>query len=276
MKCHDVRVLINEMSSDELRAPGQLVDGHIKGCASCRSTYRLRLIATESMAAKAAGAVAGDDLKRRIFSALDRETGEAPAPKGRWAFSWRNLLRPHPAWAALATVLVLVSGYNYLRTMGYFSPSGEMPADMARFVADVGHDAFLQTRQPQTFELVTHDPRATRTWFADRLDFPVRAPAELPGGYTIGGVRLWHTVSRLSALVGYEGPGTEPVSLFVISSANLADSSGQTVRQGNRTFHVGESFQFNVVAWQEGPCAYALVGLLSTDDLLAMAASFSE
>jgi anti-sigma factor RsiW len=159
--------------------------------------------------------------------------------------------------------------------MGYFAPAGEVPAAMAHFIRDVGHDAFLQARQSRSYELVTGDPQAVNGWFDGKVDFPVRVPANL-GDYAMCGVRLWHTVSRLSALVSYESPGGDQVSLFVISRANLANRSNRTVRRGRHLFHTGESFQYNVAAWQDGECAYALVSSLATDDLLAMAENMSQ
>jgi anti-sigma factor RsiW len=269
--------MINEMSAAELRDVDAGVRDHIDSCESCSEAYQLRVTTSQALAAAAGGVRAGDTFKRRIMDAIDREAGEAPASiilREKPVFSWRALFRPSPVWAALALVLVLFSGYNYLRTLGYFSPRGEFPADMGRFVDDVGHDAYLYTRQQQTFELLTQSPADVREWFSSRLDFPVDVSATLAGGYRMEGIRLWHTVSRLSALVSYETPQGAWIALFVISADNLADRGEPTVRGDHRLYHVGESYQYNAVAWQEGGVAYALVAQLPPDELVEIAEGF--
>ncbi|MFQ5792602.1 MAG: hypothetical protein ACE5JI_19190, partial [Acidobacteriota bacterium] len=90
----------------------------------------------------------------------------------------------------------------------------------------------------------------------------------------IEGIRLWHTLARLSALVSYHSPERERVLLFVISAAHLAKRGGRMVRGRERAYHVGESFQYNVVAWREGESAYALVAQLASDKLVEMAEGF--
>jgi len=141
MKCKEVRSLIDQSSSQELRDADTELRAHIDSCASCSRVYELRRITSQSLVASAGGVRAGRRFTMRVLDALDREAGWSEPPRARKQMSWRAVLRPSPAWAALALVLVMISGYNYLRTMGYFHPTGEVPINMGRFVEDVGHDA---------------------------------------------------------------------------------------------------------------------------------------
>jgi anti-sigma factor RsiW len=274
MKCHDVRALINAGSARELQDVYSALREHIESCDSCSRLYKLRLIASQALAASTGGVRAGEKFTMRVLDALDREAGWPEESRARRQMSWAAMLRPSPAWAALALVLVLISGYNYLRTLGYFHPGGEVPINMGRFVDDVGHDAFLYSRNDQTLEVLTDSPPTVREWFNTRLDFPVIVPERLPGGYVLEGARLWHTVSRLSAFARYQTPAGDWVALFLISSNNLADQGGRTVRAERRTYRTGESFQYNAVAWKESEAAYALVGRLDTDELVRLAEVF--
>jgi hypothetical protein len=274
MNCDKAKTLVNEMSTQELRGMEAPLRQHIGACDSCSRVYRLRLITSESLAASTGGVRAGKKFTKRVLDALDREAGWQEETKERKAMSWGALLRPSPVWAALALVLVLISGYNYLRTLGYFSPTAEIPSNMGRFVNDVGHDAFLYSRNDQPLEMLTDSPTRVREWFDTRLDFPVNVPARLSGGYALQGVRLWHTVFRLSAFARYQTPEGGWVALFVISADNLADQGARTVRRDNRTYHVGESFQYNAVAWKKSEIAYALVGQLDAEELVQMAEGF--
>jgi anti-sigma factor RsiW len=274
MNCNKARTLINETSARELRDMDAPLREHIGACDACSRAYRLRVIASESLAASTGGVRAGERFTKRILDALDRETGWTEETTRRRAMSWGALLHPSPAWAALALVLVLISGYNYMRTLGYFSPTREIPANMGLFVDDVGHDAFLYSRNDQPLEIITDSPTRVREWFGTRLDFSVNVPAGLPGGYELAGARLWHTVFRLSAFARYQTPEGEWVALFVISADNLADQGGRTVQRGTHVYHVGESFQHNAVAWKEGEIAYALVGRLDSEELVRMAEGF--
>jgi anti-sigma factor RsiW len=275
MTCDQIKKLINEMSAGELRELEPAVKEHIESCKSCMKMFTLRKISSESVAASSQKVQAGGDFKRRLLDALDGEPAPPTSAGSRRPFSWGVLLRPSPVWAAAALVLVLISGYNYLRTLGYFAPAGEMPATMGRFVDDVGHDAYLYSLQRQTFELVTQSPEDVRAWFSSRLDFAVQVPGDLSGGYTMQGIRLWHTVSRLSALVHYTDSQDRGVTLFVISASNLADHGGRPVERAGRNYHLGESFQYNAVAWQAQGTAYALVAQIPPEELLDIADSFS-
>ncbi|MFQ5510686.1 MAG: hypothetical protein ACE5EO_02455 [Candidatus Krumholzibacteriia bacterium] len=274
MNCDQVSSQINEMSAAELRDMDPAWKGHIDSCPSCFRLFTLRKIASESLAASAGKVNAGEDFRHRVLDALAREPVPRAAPPGRGMFSWRALFEPRPAWAAVALLLVMVSGYNYLRTLGYFSPAGEVPADMARFIKDVGHDEYLYTKNKQTLELVSGNPEDIEGWFSTRLDFEVNVPERVSSGLEVEGARLWHTVSRLSALVHYRGPEGQGVTLFAVSATNLSNTGGKTVRRGRREYHTGGSFRYNVVAWQEGRVAYALVSNIEREALLDIAADF--
>jgi anti-sigma factor RsiW len=279
MNCEKVQQRLNEMPASDLADLERALRAHAETCETCGYALKLRTKTSESLAATRETVQASPEFRSRLLDAIDREAASlAPArpvaPREKPSF-WRTLFRPSPAWAAVALVLVLVSGYNYMRTMGYFLPAGEMPADMAVFVHDVGHDAFLYARDSQTLEIETGDPSAVHEWFAPRLDFPVNAPAGLPGGYSMQGARLWHTVARLSAFVSYASADGGEISLFVISANNLAGTGAREIERGGRTYHTGESFQFNVVSWQQDGAAYALVGKVPVDTLLEIASGYS-
>jgi anti-sigma factor RsiW len=144
---------------------------------------------------------------------------------------------------------------------------------MAHLIRDVGHDAFLWSRHEQTLEVETRDPAEVERWFASRLDFPVRVAGRAAGGYELEGVRLWHTLSRLAALVRYEGPEGRDVTLFLVSGENLAPRGGEVVERGPHRYHVGGAFTYRVVAWKEDDVAYALVGQVDREELLRLAES---
>jgi anti-sigma factor RsiW len=279
MNCETVQQLLNEMTASDLADLDHTVRAHTQKCETCGHVLRLRTLTSESLASTRDRVQASPEFRRSLLDAIDREaaslaTARTAEPRKKPSF-WQFLFRPSPVWAAAALVLVLVSGFNYMRTMGYLLPAGETPADMAVFVHDVGHDAFLYARHSQTLEIETGDPAAVRDWFAPRLDFPVNAPAALPGGYSMQGARLWHTVARLSAFVSYTSADGDKISLFVISAHNLAGTGAREIERGGRTYHAGKSFQFNVVSWQQGGAAYALVGKIPIDTLLEIAAGYS-
>lgn len=268
MKCEQLHVELDEMSAQEIRQLDGAVKDHLDACPGCREHYELRIAATAAVRGAVGEVHASAELRQRVLAQLS-DTREEP----RRASFWSRLFTPHPAWAAAAFAVLLVAGYTHMRTLGYFSPTGQAPADMARFIHDVGHDAFLYTRGQQSLELDTTDPVTAGAWFDDRVEFPVQVPGSLASAH-LEGVRLWHTVSRLSALVSYALPDGSHVTLFMVSAKNLADSGGDEVAGASRTYRAGKSYEYNVVSWQEGEVAYALVGHLSTEELTAMADTF--
>ena len=288
MSCNRTREFLDSASAVELRSPPESVRSHLDGCHSCATTFEVRALATRSLVSATGNVRADDAFRDRLLRALDEEGAipalgaadlpAAHAPAGRAAGSgfWRSLFAPSPVWAAVALALVVVSGVNWLRVTGHIAPTGEMPADLGAVIHDVGHDAFLYTRHSQTFELVTESADDVTAWFEGRMPFRVRVPSALGSEYRLQGARLWHTVSRLAALTSYGDAEGNDVLLFLVSGENLADRGGREVRRGDRTYRVGESYRFHVVAWKEDGVVRALVGRLPEERLLDFATTIDR
>jgi anti-sigma factor RsiW len=270
MSCEEATRRIEEAAVSELREIERELGEHLASCPRCTLRLRLRRLAGEALESGSPRPEVDPAFERRVMAGIEREnarTGRELSPRRGVG----GLLRPGPIWAAVALLLLLLAGYVYLRTLGYFLPTGEMPADMASLIDDVGHDSYLFAPGPQTLEVATSDPGQIERWFTSRLDFPVHVPDRLDGGFDLLGARLWHTVSRLAALVQYESSDGNRVSLYLVSARNLADHGGRIVQRGDRSYRLGESFGYNVVAWREGGIAYGLTGLIPHERLVELA-----
>lgn len=279
MTCEACRSFLYAASSAELASPPDDVLRHLDGCGDCAALLGLREVTAAALAEAATGppprggVVALED---RLRAALDAEAGSVAPPGPARRAARARWFAPGPAWAAAAMLLLALAGWTYLRVNGYVSPAGQMPADMARLIADVGHDAYLYARTTRPLELASSDPEEVERWFDGRIDTPLHLPHRAVPGCDLEGARLWHTVSRLAALVQYRPEdGGEPVTLFVVSADRLADRGGRRVDYAGRVYCIGKAFEHQVVAWQAGGSAYALVGHAGPDELLQLAAAFT-
>jgi anti-sigma factor (TIGR02949 family) len=257
-----------EVDGEEKKA----LERHVERCERCR--FELQAIEAEKRWLKRtfASRVAPPALRTAVLDRLRAEAGTAAAAVPRWRRWWA----PSPAWAAVSLFLLVAAGLIYLRTEGVLLPSGEKPTTMGLFVRDITHDAYLVARLPaRPLDVASEDPRRVADVLSGFVGFPVRIPDLSTSGFRLKGGRLWHTVSRISALAVFEDGSGRRVRLFEIRGERIGLKGARAVRTDGRVFYVGRSFGFQGVAWKQHGLALGLVGDLPEEELLELARTAS-
>jgi anti-sigma factor RsiW len=256
-----LRYLDDELSADELKT--FLV--HLSTCQKCRERMEAERALTGLLRESRPLYTAPSALRARVSAVL-----EHPSVRSRtsqWLYgrvlpalrrSWQGLAQYPSGWAvALPAMLVIIVGLIFL-------PDVVQHVRAASYVsaATVAHRNYLTGNVP--LQIQSDSPEVVTAWFSGRLPFNFRLPSsqqELSGRpiYRLTGASLVTYKGSRAALVTYNTPRREPISLMVTSSQLAVVAGGDEVRSGALTFHYQTDQGFKVITWTNKGLAYALV-----------------
>ena len=226
---------------------------HVARCPGCQKTVEALRTFVGSMRARTQW-TAPPELVARVCQTV--QTQNRSRQRRRVLMTWVP--------AALAAGLALGFG---LGRLGGPAPTNRLVDDrivrtVDEYLFDTNHDRYLIAEGDVPFELRTNDVDAAAAWLGRGLGFDV-ALAEAPDGFGLEGVRLWHTVSRLSALAHYRGD-TGSVTVFAVPRAGLEFSSAPTVDD----LWIDADWGFTSAAWIDDGLAWCASADLPREDLV--------
>lgn len=251
---------------------------HLAQCARCRAAaesfqiLRERLPRLESSRASAppslrlglgealAGAVAGAE--HEALGRTRRRTGQGWVARASWR--WRWLV---PSSTLAAGILLGFALANWSPSHSSPSSGGEVSATVLDYLQDVTHDGFLIAQLQRPLELLSHDSHEVSTWLDQGLPFSP-ALGEAPPGWQLQGARIWHTVSRLSALAEYRDGQGAVVLLFAVPAAQIDFTRAKKHQSQQGPLYEGQSWGYQGLAWRDGDLAWSAVSTLTTAALL--------
>jgi len=259
---------------------------HVAVCTQCRETaessqmLRSRLRTLPSMIEKAPAslrewmaAAQARTLSSGEESASVTDAGSARAvpsspielPVARAA--QRTLLF---RWALPLTLAAgLLLGLGIAPWVGSLLPSKapSTAATMRDYLLDVTHDHFLIGHLNRSLEVRGLDTAQASGWLSSGLPFPVGL-ASPPPGWSLEGARIWHTVSRISAMAAYQGPGGERVLVFAVPREGIDADRYKAVATPQGPVYLGESYGNQGVAWFQGDLAWSATSPMDRSRLL--------
>ena len=156
---------------------------------------------------------------------------------------------------AAAAVLLLLAG----AAAGWLG--GELTshpsADLAEYALSAHTLYVAEARHP--VEVTAGESGHLTAWLSKRLDRPLRIPAI--AGYELEGGRLLPSEYGPAAQLRYEDASQRRITLYVCA-ADLQEGSA---------FKIARSGQVNALLWSGGGMAWAMVGELDRDRLIALA-----
>lgn len=254
------------------------VAGHVEGCEGCQRTLEQSRELRRSLRR-----VAGGDPPAGMLGRVRARLGEEAAPNDvpEVVEARRPLRRPtfaHRMWvpAALAAGLAIGVGIG-VQLPDSTAPvvrvqDGEVVRTVEDYLQDVTHDRYLLERTGQPIEHVSSQATELSRWLSDGLGFELSlGPA--PQDWSLEGGRVWHTLSRISALAVYRR-GSEEITVFAVPAKGVHPEGLEPIRaEGPRTWFK-EAWGFRGVAWYEGDLLWSVVGDPDRAELLAWARHF--
>jgi anti-sigma factor RsiW len=273
--CDRARQYLLAAPADEARPVG--IEQHLQSCPSCRNVA-LTLASLDGVVRRAhLSEVSPVGLWDRVARTLDAEDCRAAATKGTLSAvrkviaktleqaryinmtPWRGAAVGLAA-IVLAIVVTIVADPLALRAERQSSALVREP------VNDL--ITYRVSRRPLDFE--NGDPRTISEWWADKLDFHPPAPVAEIDGYRLIGGRLCYFLSRrLSALMYRKGEHV--LSLYIMSADQLELPGGGYEQTDSWKVSVHEHKGYTSLIWEEGSLVFALVGDLSSKELLRAA-----
>jgi mycothiol system anti-sigma-R factor len=253
-----LRYIDNDLEGEEL----ENFRSHLDSCANCRAHVEREKALSQLLhqsrplysapaalrarvnaaAAQIAASAPTRPLYQRIFQALSRTALRIP--------SLRVLV---PATVVIAFCLAFVPNIvRNVRAASYVE------------TAAATHHSYLDGSLPIGFH--TNSPELVTTWFAGKVPFDFKLPAEsVPESkpaYQLTGASVVKYKGSPAALVTYETQN-EKISLLVVSSESAVVAGGDEVRFGTLTFHYYTNSGFRVITWSNHGLSYALVSSVS-------------
>ncbi len=257
----------NELDAKDI----EILKKHLSSCESCSAVLLAMNEEKRLMLESFASIKAPPRLKQKIVESLRSASIKTAARYPQTPF-WKRLLTPGPAWAAVSLVILIIAGAVYLRTQGIIAPSGEKPATMGLYLRDVTHDSYLIRNLPaRPFDIKSRASGEVSAYLANHVGFDVLIPDLSSSGYELKGGRLWHTISRISALAVYDNREGSTISLFEVKKERMGKSEAEKIIADGRDFYFGNWFGYSGVAWIEKNTAVSIVGKISRDELLILA-----
>jgi len=272
---------------DVSRLDGAL-QAHLQACEECQAT----LEASQALRARLQrhlGGEAPSELVQQLRSKVGALAND-PTPVGGPGSSRRAPVRPTRRirsrignwwWTAVPTALAagLAIGMMLPRD-GHLGSlpnirDDEVVKSVADYLQDVTHDRYLLEGTGRPYEVAGDEPTRASDWLSEGLGFAVDLP-EAPEGWTLAGVRVWHTVSRLSALAGYRGPDGTEIMVFAVPAAELEPSGLEPVRTPAGPVWVEHAWSQTGVAWFDGDLAWSAVAPVSRDELLKWSTAYRQ
>jgi anti-sigma factor RsiW len=231
-------------------ASPEVVDAqeHVAGCAACRGFMREMRAVGEAVRESAPREQAPSEVRERLFAALAHARAGTEPGRGRYARNWMLL--------AAAVLFVTVGAprlFDHLTGEPQSDGFTALAEDHARAVGEV--------------HIASTDPAEVATWVGGQVHFAVQVPG-LPGA-SLRGARMSVFDGRRSAVLEYDVNGIA-MSYFVIPNDDAPDPRGPM--RFDRTARAG----YQVVSWTEPGLLHAMVGNLSSSQLLTLAKACVE
>jgi anti-sigma factor RsiW len=191
----------------------------------------------------------GADLCDRLAASL---AGDARKLRTRLASPWVRM--------AAAVLLIVVGGIG-----GWALRGGEVrtaaPGPLQVFAAEAVQAHAFYTASRFAVEMGADDPGALDTWLSQRLGRVIFGP-DLSGlGYRLIGGRSLPTATGAGVQYMYEAEADGRLTLFVSVPDGDQAAAFSYVRQGD----------ISMFYWIEGALAYALIGKVEREELMAIA-----
>jgi anti-sigma factor RsiW len=251
MPCEDVQLLLHGYLDGELDPVGSTeVERHMKDCPACAKAYENQLALRSAISNASLYAEAPADLRRRVRSAVRRESGvEAKVP----VFSWRWLAIGAPLVAAAAAIVVIVS----------LAPRFSRPAAEALLTQEVISSHVRSLMVNHLTDVASSDQHAVKPWFNGKLDFSPPVKDLAAQGFPLIGGRLDYLGGRSVAALVFQRH-KHVVNLF-IWPAKEKDSKPTpfTPSQG-----------YNLIHWSEAGMAFWVVSDLNEKELMEFVQDF--
>lgn len=241
---------------------------HVSSCNACRATHeaslRLRMGIRANM-----HVTPPLGLLERVRTQMPGEvegSSTSPSPRsvrpGRWA---QRIWIP----AALAAGLVLGVGIGaQLRGDHAGRPrivDNLVIQNVGDYLFDVNHDRYLLDRAGQPIEHPGSSHTEMSQWLSKVTGFEVHL-GTAPPRFQLSGGRLWHTVSRVSALAEYDGVDHR-VTVYAVPSAGIGLTDFDRLRVAGDMW-MDEAWSFRAVAWHDEGLLWSAVSDLPPKELV--------
>jgi len=177
--------------------------------------------------------------------------------------------------AALAAGLVLgvVLG-PLLRSHDASTPqvvNGEVVQSVRDCLFDVAHDRHLLERTGRPIEHPGSDLTEVSHWLSEATGFEVRLGVP-PRGWRLSGGRVWHTVSRISALAEYDLDGRR-ITIFAVPATEIVFDHSDDLLVAENMWSKG-AWSSQAVTWYDGRLLWSAVSDLPQADLVEWARGY--
>jgi anti-sigma factor RsiW len=268
ISCQDCEKYLSVFLDDALDVKDTLdIAEHLRSCTVCAECAEAERTLRSFVRQHAAAPALPDEAKRRIVrQAMHAETPRAPAllrePRKRSGIAMH--VRDFAFGVAAAALLLLFFG-----PLSPFSPKDDM---VQRFVreASLTYQTYQSDRIPP--EVVSTDDRIVIKWFNNHMGYPMKIPCITDEATKLLGGRLCRLLDRKTATLLYQRKG-KGIMLFAFRGNRISIPRKNRVRTRNREFYVRRIAGRPVAMWQHGDIVYSMVGDLSQDDLLQVAAT---
>lgn len=164
-------------------------------------------------------------------------------------------LKRFGAFAAMAAALLIAFAAGYATRMKVSPPRQAQFVD----VAIGAHEVFTpEVRHP--VEVAAAEEQHLVAWLGKRLGQKIKAPALSQAGFTLVGGRLLSDRAEPAAQLMYEDGKGRRLTLFIRRESRDSTSFRFASQDGVQAFY-----------WIDRPLAYALVGKISREELMAAA-----
>ncbi|HEX6142877.1 MAG TPA: anti-sigma factor [Geminicoccaceae bacterium] len=257
------------------------VDGHLP--PDRRRAAMANLAASPDQAARASDYRALNEAMHLTYDEVLHEPLPARLRVGRYVHpeagrsgAFSGLAGPGQAMRAAALIaLALASGFAGWSLNDRMSPAGveSEASSFARNAAQAHAVYTIDGRHPVEFGADQED--TLLLWLSDRLGTTIQAPSLQAVGLRLVGGRLLPSSGRPAGQLMYEGEAGQRITLYIrgrfpMPSGSLSGWHEDTVRYG------GETGGVSLVYWATGGLAYALIGQMDREQLLATAKLVQE
>jgi anti-sigma factor RsiW len=240
---------------------------HVRDCERCQKTLEASLLLRVGLK-KTSSDAAPEELRARVYRRLRQRL--SPAPRSHARLSGVGIA----IGLAVGIALGIAIGLSWRGRLPSPTPKvvdGLVLRNVDDYLFDVTHDRHLLDGTGKPIEHVADDPADLSRWLSQGLGFDVRLGTS-PAGWRLRGGRVWHTLSRISAMAEYDR-GDRHLDVFAVPSEGI-DRSRNVARRVGEDVWVGEAWSYRAVAWHDRGLLWSVVGKLPEDEMLEWVAKF--
>lgn len=240
---------------------------HARACPRCRSFMASVAVMRERLRSLPSARLnLPPDLRQSMLDSLGGTAAPIAAAglaaPGRSRSPWTKFSGSPAFLVPLAMAASLTLGVILEKQVDFGKPGlpdqvAEVPASLGTYIHDVTHDHYLLEKIGRPLEISLAEAAPLSTWLSESLSFDFSLPAE-SAPLALEGGRVWHTLSRLSALASYRSPDGSRVVLFAVPAENLENSGAASELMGQTRVFQGNGWGHEARVWIHGDLAYAL------------------